>query len=93
MKSKKIISWTAAYILTTLMFSVILSAPGSETIDWWVLSSGGGQISSGNISLETTIGQAAAGDVSSGGTSLYAGFIYGINGSTIYLPVVMKSNP
>lgn len=93
MKSKKIFHWAMAYILTSLLFTVILSAPGSESIDWWVIGSGGGQITSGNLSLESVIGQAAAGDVSSNGTKLYAGFIYGVSGASIYLPVLMRSNP
>jgi hypothetical protein len=67
----------------------------SQSVDWQVLGGGGGQASSGEISLHGTLGQSLVGSsASSGGeTSLWAGYwTYGTqNVYRLYLPLVVRS--
>ena len=61
-----------------------------EAIDWWVFGADGNLVTSGDLSLETTLGQTSIGAASNGNTQLESGFWYGMQTYTLNLPVVIK---
>jgi hypothetical protein len=62
---------------------------GGYDLAWSTVDGGGGAIASGGYELQSTIGQPDASALSNGGYSLTGGFWYS-NGSSIYLPRVIK---
>lgn len=87
--------WLLA-LLSLLLATVALAAPGGYSLTWWTVDGGGGQSSaaSGYI-LSGTIGQPDAGAMSGGGYNLYGGFWAGgvvtAPGYEIFLPLVLRN--
>ncbi|MBN1486907.1 MAG: hypothetical protein JW981_04645, partial [Anaerolineae bacterium] len=61
-------------------------------IDWWTVDTGGGLLTGGNYSLESSIGQPDAGATMTGGSySLVGGYQVGAESmNVVYLPLVLK---
>ena len=60
--------------LLMLIGSAQAESKTGETIDWYVIGSGGGSMSSASYSLSATVGQAAVGTVGSASYALNQGF-------------------
>jgi hypothetical protein len=80
-----------------LWASVALAGGGSDyAIPWSVLSSGGVPVAAGIYTLESTLGQAAAGPIQAGGLALCVGYQcdppgMAPPGPRVFLPIVLKT--
>ncbi len=84
----------ALAVIVLLLLSLGWAAAGGEMLPRSLVSSGGGMVSGGGLSLETAVGQSVAGAVGNGLT-LCAGFYCGGGveaggGEMVYLPVVVR---
>ena len=68
-------------------------SPQRYSIDWHVISSGGGPASAGEVSLNLTVGQSAIGIASSDGGRVDLGYWYGRHTWVRYLPILVKGEP
>jgi hypothetical protein len=88
-----------AVILTgiiLLALASVASAQASSNYDlsWHVIGGGIRQMGGTNHSLQTTLGQPAAGSISSDGHTLCSGFwCAGTTGFKIYLPLILRDSP
>jgi hypothetical protein len=83
----------ATTFLCCLLLGIGVVAQGMPIIDWWVMGSGGGATSGGNVTMGSTMGQPIVGSASAGSISLKAG--YSPNSGPeiehkIYLPLVVR---
>jgi len=87
--------------LMVLLLSMIAGAAWAGSyngivLDWFVLGGGGepAESSSGNVSLNGTLGQTSIGSSAAIQGELSAGFWYGLGKgeATIYLPIVLKNH-
>lgn len=93
MKKKKTLLLILAISLVAGFFlGAGVYALGATGIDWWVLGGGGGQASSGDVSLNSTLGQPVTGSSSAGEVSLQSGYWAGLvkETFTINLPLVFR---
>ena len=79
-------------LLSCLLIAAGVLANGTPGIDWWVIGSGGGQASIGNVTLDATLGQPITGISSGDFISLEAGFWSSAGEVTynVYLPQVSR---
>lgn len=71
--------------------SLLYASTASTALNWWVIAGGGRHITSGNTTLEGTLGQPLAYQQSSGNTELCAGFWCGTAVEyAVYLPAIMN---
>lgn len=88
-------------MLATILLLVAVTTAGADAntrITWYVVSGGGGDMSSPNYSLDATVGQAAPGLSYSTNFRLGSGFWYVVGVPEVvqirvFLPVVLKSYP
>jgi hypothetical protein len=68
-------TWSLIILVSLLIlgFTVVRAAP-HQAIDWYVIAGGGGSDSSGELSLDGTLGQAFSGEDGAGTAGLCAGF-------------------
>ena len=80
-----------ALLCCTLIAAGVL-ANGTPGLDWWVVGSGGGHASIGNVTLDATLGQPVTGISGGDSISLEAGFWPGAGEVTyaVYLPQVSR---
>ena len=81
------------FLAGLLVTGVVLAAP---TLDWNVIAGGGGYQETANLSLNSTIGQAVVGVVSSGNSDLCAGYwckpgVVPPPSELVFLPIVLKN--
>ncbi len=91
--------WITIIILGGLLLSTVLAQTGIYTISAWVVAGGGSSSAGGAYNLDGTIGQAAAGRVSSGIYTLDSGY-WALDESTpsalnsrVYLPLANRGLP
>jgi hypothetical protein len=89
--------WTVITVLLVLLLTAgVAVAQGSLSLSWSSLQGGGGASQGGNYSIEGTVGQANAGNLSGGDYTLLGG--YWIPDTTsdtptgvrVFLPTVMR---
>jgi hypothetical protein len=90
-------------LLGALFVSLLLVgtalAQGTPSVDWWVISGGGGSGAVGGTSLDGTMGQWVVGSGTSGTTQLGSGFWGGGSAAgapdqyQIFLPVILRQYP
>ena len=66
-----------AGLILALATVTVLAQGNSPTINWWVISGGGGTGGHGNVSINDTLGQPIIGPSSESNVSLTAGYWYG----------------
>jgi hypothetical protein len=77
----------AFFLVTGLLYA----STTTSNLSWWVIGSGGNRLSSGNVVLQSTLGQPLAYRASNGNLALCAGFWCATGGDyEVFLPVVMK---
>lgn len=77
-------------VLAVLSTAGVTMAAGPPAIARYVMAGGGDQVSSGNFTVRSTVGQAITGRVTTGGTELCAGFwCTGIR-YEVFLPLVIR---
>ena len=82
----------AVFLIILVVGVAVAARSASFTINWQVLSGGGAPAAStGNVSLNGSLGQTAIGSSSSASYSLNAGYWLKAPGYKILLPVVMKN--
>ena len=88
--------WVVLSILVvSLIIAGVVLAEGAPDIGWWVIGGGGGSLSTGDTSLDGTIGQWAVGSNTQGTIEVGSGFWGGggspppVSGPGIYLPLVL----
>ena len=99
MDKMRIAAFGLAILLTVLLAGLAVagvvwaSSSDGTTLDWSVLSGGGAPASSGDVTLNGTLGQTAIGSASGPGATLGAGFWYGLGEGAyeIYLPVTLRN--
>lgn len=70
---------TAILLLGVLLWGAVGAwAAVQASMDWSVISSGGGRHSGGSIVIEETVGQPAVGQAGAGNVTLEAGYWYGV---------------
>jgi uncharacterized membrane protein len=95
-KTKK---WMLLGALVVSLFLVRTALAQTPSIDWWVISSGGGSGTASGTSLDGTIGQWVVGSGTSGTTQLGSGFWGGggaevaVGESQIFLPIILRQYP
>ncbi|MBN2550832.1 MAG: hypothetical protein JXB15_16840 [Anaerolineales bacterium] len=82
-------------VCSLLLASSAWAAPAPTTLLWNVLGGGGGQVSSGTVVVEGSIGQPVTGPVSQGAASVCSGYWCGagdiyLPDRVVYLPVVIR---
>jgi hypothetical protein len=100
MNKTRITAFGLAILLVVLLARI--AGAGSSAgfaLDWWVLSGGGAPASTtGDVSLNGSLGQTAIGPSSNGSTiSLDAGYWSGVRtsppvGGPVYLPLILRSS-
>jgi hypothetical protein len=99
MTMTKIWMMLGALFVSLLMVGTALAQ--APSIDWWVISSGGGSGTADGTSLDGTVGQWVIGSGTSGTTQLGSGF-WGGGGAEgppeapanqIFLPVILRQHP
>ena len=82
----------AIALLSCVLIAAGVMANGTPGIDWWVVGSGGGGASGGEVTLDATLGQPVTGTSSGGPISIEAGFWPGAREVTydVYLPQVSR---
>lgn len=90
--SKKLFPVLPAVLLCLLLVGAVL-AQGTATVDWGVISNGGGPAQGdGRLVLNATLGQPIAGYSSNLSLSVGSGYWYGIEGHyRLHLPVVTRN--
>ena len=90
--SKRNIFLSSIAVLCCILIAAGVLANSTFGIDWWVVSSGGGPTSGGNVTLDATLGQPIIGTSSGGPISIVAGFWPGAGEVTcdLYLPQVSR---
>jgi len=92
--NKRKISVLAAALVCSLLLtgSVLAMSSANYAIDWDVMASGGGPISSTSYSMNSTIGQAVIGSKSSTNYQLGSGYWPGGVEYLlrVYLPIILK---
>jgi hypothetical protein len=86
----------ALAVIVFLAGVVVAQGSANYEIPWDTVASGGEEMASTNWVLVGTAGQALVGGSTSSSHELEAGFWYGMGpdqGYSIYLPLVLKSNP
>jgi hypothetical protein len=79
-------------LILLLVGSVTLAAGSSVyAVPWSALSSGAMRAAAGSYTLESTVGQAAAGLSNADGLDLCAGYQCAPPGAQVYLPVLLKN--
>ena len=80
----------AVVLLLALAGAALALASNGTSIDWWVISSGGGRASSGAVTLDSTLGQPVT-FVSNGGSAwLGAGYWYAEQPVQLFLPMLRR---
>ena len=98
MKRKRLAVAGLGLALALLLVS-LAAAQGPYLLDWYVVSGGGGPMTSDNYVMRSTAGQGGIGLASSDNYRLSAGYWYapvapaGEVISPIYLPIIFKSYP
>lgn len=98
MKRKRIAAASIALVLALLLIG-IAAAQGPYHLNWYVVSGGGGPMTSDNYLMRSTAGQGGIGLASSDNYRLSAGYWYapvapaGEVSPLIYLPIIFKSYP
>ena len=96
MKAKRLVAMLALLVLVFLAAgSVLAMSSPNYRLDWYVTLSGGGGGPSSSVSYKAnfTVGQVAAGALSSTNYKAGWGYWYGAGGQyTIFLPLVLKNN-
>jgi hypothetical protein len=94
MRKGKPLVLLAALLLTLVLTSLDL-ASGSYSINWYVIGGGGGPISGGGYTINSTIGQPVVGASEGGNYRMETGFWGGALAVEykIYLPIVLKNYP
>lgn len=81
-------------VLGLLSAAVALAAPGTFSLPWWTVDSGGGASQGGGYSLTGTSGQPEAGTLLTGDVYTLAGGFWGAGspyaGVEIFLPIVTR---
>ncbi len=78
------------YLVVACLFLGVVLAAG-EQIPRQVIVSSGGQVSAGNVQLQSAIGQPLAGSVSNGNLALCSGFLWcATDDTSVYLPLIVK---
>ena len=97
--------WLKKFAFLGVVLAILLltaglvgAAPLATTIDRWVTAGGGGAISNGGITIDSTIGQPIAGLAAGGGSQLCAGFHCNVEVDIslthqLYLPNVVRTGP
>ena len=94
MKRKQKLAMLLGVLFSSLVLGGAIKAFTLQTpvIDWDVIGNGGGHLEQGDLSLDYTIGQPVAGQLSIGDTTLCAGYWCGASAKNhVYLPLVLKS--
>jgi hypothetical protein len=77
----------AFFLVTGLLYA----STTTSNLSWWVIGSGGNRLSSGNVVLQSTLGQPLAYRASNGNLALCAGFWCATGGDyEVFLPLVMN---
>jgi hypothetical protein len=74
--------WLSGTVLAQLM--------PDTTIGWFVIASGGGSSSSGNVTLEGTVGEPITGSAAGGVATVGAGYWSAEEARVVYIPVLMR---
>ena len=85
--------WITAVLSTLLLFfltSVVSSSGAVPLMPRWVIVGGGGDVASGNVRIQTAIGQAIGGLAKSGNVSVCSGFWCGGSRSCVFLPLTLR---
>jgi hypothetical protein len=70
--------------------TLALAQSNNFTLDWWTVDGGGGTSSDGRFTLQSTIAQPDAGQMSSRTYTLLSGY-WDVSGpNEVYLPVVLR---
>lgn len=78
-------------VLAVVTTAGVTLAAGPPAIARYVMAGGGGQVSSGNFTIRSTVGQAITGRFTTGDTELCAGFwCTGIR-YEVFLPLVVRN--
>lgn len=100
MNKRKALRLVIGFLCCLLLGGMALAMSSDNyRIDWDVIAGGGGQASSANHTLRSTIGQAVVGAISSANYRLGAGYWYGVVAPApppaykIYLPIILRSYP
>ena len=82
----------AVALLSCVLIAAGVLANGTPSIDWWVMGSGGGETSAGDVTLDATLGQPVVGISRGGSISLEAGYWTGAGAmiNNVYLPYVSR---
>lgn len=79
-------------LLSALIVVGVARAEGTPTVDWCVISGGGGHMEAAPYSLDTTIGQPVVGAAADTSVEICSGFWCGVGAvHTVYLPLVIKN--
>ena len=95
MPTRRILLAAAAVLLVVLAISAVALAADGPDLSWWLIG-GGSPIAAGSVSLSGGVGQAVAGVVATGSTSLCSGFwcVPGVGppppNYPVYLPLVVR---
>ncbi len=84
----------ALALLLGVTGAALAQTGGGYDLTWWTVDGGGGRLEGGGYTLDSTVGQADAGPVlSGGGYGLAGGFWVGAveGGTRIFLPLLMRS--
>jgi hypothetical protein len=98
MKRKRFAVAGLGLVLAFLLIG-LAAAQGPYHLDWYVVSGGGGPMTSDNYIMRSTAGQGGIGLASSDNYGLSAGYWYARGApageviSPIYLPIILKSYP
>jgi hypothetical protein len=69
---------------------IAAGSAGTPVISWHVISGGGSHSATGIYTLDSTIGQPYAGTLSTSATTLCSGFLCGLDGFHLYLPLAAR---
>jgi hypothetical protein len=83
---------TSILLITVVLLLVagVALAAGGLTISRRVVGAGGGEITAGDQTLRTTIGQPISGRIAAPSADLCAGFWCGPAGYDVFLPLTMR---
>jgi hypothetical protein len=77
----------------SLLFASAALAVGSHSISRWVIGSGGGSMTAGNTSLDSTVGQWVVGGSVQLGSGFWGGGRDESESYVTYLPVALRDFP
>src|SRR5690349_14778330 len=96
MKHIRLLTWAAVIVLGGLLLSTVLAVTGTYELAIWSISGGGGASTGGAYSLDDTIAQPIAGNLSGQSYTLETGFWElddsgPVGHGFLYLPLIRKS--